>query len=82
MKSFIEGVKQDDSQVEDVDAIVDDPSPDIIYIDTNSDIVDDEQLCFDTVSFNPFHCNICKNTYGQDGNEMIDIIILSEIDLN
>ena len=75
---FIEGIKQDDSQVEDVDIIVDDSSPDIIDVDTKSDTVDDDQLCFGTASLDPFHYNMCKNTYGQDGNEMIDIIILGE----
>ena len=78
MKYFIEGIKQDDSQVEDVDIIVDDSSPDIIDVDTKSDTVDDDQLCFGTASLDPFHYNMCKNTYGQDGNEMIDIIILGE----
>ena len=81
-KYFIEGVKQDDSQVEDVDVIFDDSNPGIIDVDPNCDIVDDDQLCFSTESLNPFHYNMYKTNYGQDGNKMIDIIILRENDLN
>ena len=54
-------MKQGDSQVEDVDIIVDDPNPDIIDIDSNPKIVDGDQLCFGTKSLNVFYCNILKN---------------------
>ena len=47
-----------------------------------SAIVDDDQLCFGTKSLNPFQCNMCQNVHGQDGNQMIDIIILGENDLD
>ena len=80
--SYIEWVKQDNSQVEDVDVIFDDSNPGIIDVDPNCDIVDDDQLCFSTESLNPFHYNMYKTNYGQDGNKMIDIIILRENDLN
>ena len=79
--SYIEWVKQDNSQVEDVDVIVDDHNPDIIIDDLNPDIVDDTELCFGTNSLNPFHCIIYKNVYCQD-NQMFDIILLGEHNLD
>ena len=54
--SYIEGVKQSDLQVEDVD----DPNPDITDFDPNLDIGDDNQLCFGIKSLNPFSCNMCR----------------------
>lgn len=78
LSSYIEIVKQSDLQVEDVDVIVDDHNPGIIDIDPNPDIGNDTQLCFSIESLNLFHCNICKNMYDQDGNQMNDIILLEE----
>ena len=80
--SYIEGVNQDDLQVEDVDVIVDDPNPNIFDVDPNPDIGDDTQLRFGIKSLNQFHCNMCRNFYGQDSNQMISIILLDEKDLN
>lgn len=59
--SHVEGVKQGDSQVEDVGIIIDDPNPNVIDVDPNPDIVDDAQPCLGTESLNTFHCNIYKN---------------------
>ena len=68
--SNIPGCKQGGLPVEYLDIIADEPDPEL-----------EENLFFGLASLNKFHCNICKDRFGQD-REMIDLIMLYEKDLD